>query len=87
MIFLEKADPNPFDENSAWALIETKITWDENLFSKNKEIIIFDEAALDSANYNYFISTHSNYLPICCNKGITLELYSLHHFTRQLGFC
>ena len=76
-----------FNERSARTLIHTGISWDANLFSKNKDIVILDDAALDGAYYNYYISTRSSYLPIRCNKGIIVEPYSPHRFGRQLGFC
>ena len=58
-----------------------------NLFSKNRDILIDDNAALDGPPYNYFISTRSSYLPVRCNNGIIIEPYSPHRFARQLGFC
>ena len=48
--------------------------------------VILDDAALDGANYNYFINTRSIYLPIRCNKIIIVEPHSPHRFGRQLGF-
>ena len=54
---------------------------------QNKDIVILDDAALDGAYYNYFISTRSSYLPIRCNKDIIVEPYSPYRFSRQLGFC
>ena len=88
MLFRSGEDgAKPFDKHSALTLIHAGISWDANLFSKNKDIVILDDAALDGAYYNYFISTPSSYLPIRCNNGIIVEPYSPHRFGRQLGFC
>ena len=85
--FFGKGGAKPFDEHSTQTLIYTGISWDANLFSKNKDIVILDDAAFDSDYYNYFINTRSSYLPIRCNKDIIVKPYSPHRFGRQLGFC
>ena len=85
--FSGEGEAKNFNERSARTLIHTGISWDANLFFKNKDIVIFDDAALDVAYYNYFINTRSSYLPICCNKGIIVEPYCPHRFSRQLDFC
>ena len=67
--FSGKGGAKPFDKHFARTLIHIGISWDANLFSKNKNIVIFDDAALDGAYYNYFISTRSSYLPIRCTRA------------------
>ena len=67
--FSGEGGAKPFDENSVQKLIHTNISWDVNLFSKNKDILIDDNAAFDGPPYNYFISTRSSYLPVRCNNG------------------
>ena len=57
------------------------------LFFKNRNILIDDDATLDGSPYNYFISTRSSYLPVCCNNNIIIEPYSPHCFAKQLDFC
>ena len=57
-----------FDENSARKLIHTNISLDVNFFSKNNDILIDDDVALDDAPYNYFINTNSSYLQVRCNR-------------------
>ena len=51
--FFREGRAKPFYEHSARTLIHTGISWDANSFSKNKDIVILDDAALDGANYNY----------------------------------
>ena len=77
----------PFNEKFVRKFIHTNISWDVNLFSKNRDILIDDDAALDGPPYNYFISIRSSYLPIRYNNDIIIEPYSLYCFIRQLDFC
>ena len=85
--FSKEGEPKPYNEYSVWTLIHTKISWDVNLFSKNKDILIDDDVTLKRTSYNYFISIRSSYLLVHCNKSIIIEPYSPHRFAKQLGFC
>ena len=85
--FFGEGGAKPFNEKFARKFIHTNISWDVNLFSKNRDILIDYNAALDGPPYNYFISTRSSYLLVRCNNGIIIEPYSPHRFARRLGFC
>ena len=80
--FSRDGGAKPFNENFALKLIHTNISWDVNLFSNNKDILIDDDRAFDGPSYNYFISTRSSYLLVRCNNDIIIEPYSPHHFVR-----
>ena len=70
--FSGKGGAKPFNEKFARKLIHTNISWDVNLFFKNKDILIDDNATLDGPSYNYFISIRSSYLPVRYNNGIII---------------
>ena len=76
-----------FDKCSARHLIQTDIVWKANLALRNRDIELIDNEKLKAADFNYFVSVRSSYLPARHNKVMIIEPYSPHRFERQFGFC
>ena len=61
--------------------------WKANLALRNRDIELIDNEKLKVADFNYFVSVRSSYLPTRHNKVMIIEPYSPHRFGRQFGFC
>ena len=56
------------------------------LLSKNKNITIFYDKTLYVTHRGYLFSVRSSYVPVCCNKAIIVEPYSLLSFWEAIWF-
>ncbi|KAL3524576.1 hypothetical protein ACH5RR_012948 [Cinchona calisaya] len=55
-------------------------------FSGSSSVILLDEIS-GRQHIIYFMSLLSSYLSLQCEDLCVVEIYSLHRFTRQFGFC